>query len=575
MSERRSLSHTFLTLGNDPNQAARVTASNRPGRAGRMRSLIEAVREGDRAAAAAVQVCPTAHARRLYHSVFARAQPASYQARHAIADTRDQELISLLSSPPVCAAKRVCANWRNFSLTCSRALLQSEVDNVEVAVPVAVQGGNVVGAAPVGESGVRDAAAAAAGADSGADAAAGGRQQPAPPSSRWRAFFKDCGNNVFECLLAPSSAGSQMHPKTISISGGPSNLGRHLESQWHKKEYEEFVRLTGPPASMAPESAAALIIEEQNKKAADGGAIGKAFRTAKRMSGAADENLTEALIRELSFVCFLIKNGLSFNCIEDRHLAQFVGQASQKALPKRHRVSDVLLPLMFEIVCDQRREKIKHIDFFSITCDAWTSIAMDSYLSLTVHFVNREWELESFLLDLISLPVSHTWLNMAHVVALRLLQLLPESATLVATVTDNGCNFLCCCVGRFVQSEHCSSNMPPMAAALHLNLEALGVDGVTPADLDLAHNETPKTDDLTALWRCVAHRAQLAVDDILGADGVDSDVKALIVKIRTVCKKFSSSALLSGKLRKVQMDLKHKELKVGMCLFAVVILFAI
>ena len=104
--------------------------------------------------------------------------------------------------------------------------------------------------------------------------------------------------------------------------------------------------------------------------------------------------------------------------------------------------------------------------------------------------------------------------------------------------------------------------MPPMAAALHLNCVGAAVEGVTPADFGLGPNETPKTTNV-ALWRCVAHRAQLAVNDIFGDDGVDSNVKALIVKVRDVCKAISASATLSTMLRDVQREGKQPELTVS------------
>lgn len=262
--------------------------------------------------------------------------------------------------------------------------------------------------------------------------------RPHPPSSPWRHFFFDNGDGSAKCLLPPSKIGNQGHALTISTKGGASNLLRHLQGECHKTELNKFNELLGPPTFMSADAAADKIIEEQNAKHSNGGAIGKAFRTAKRLSGAVDENLTDALIRELSFVCFIIKKGLSFNCADDAHLAHFVGLASQAALPKRQRVSDVLLPLMYEIICAARDELVKSIEYFSITVDGWTSVAKDQYLSLTVHTITPEWQREAFLLDLIPLPISHTWLNMAHAVALRLMQMMPANATLVATVTDNG-----------------------------------------------------------------------------------------------------------------------------------------
>lgn len=47
----------------------------------------------------------------------------------------------------------------------------------------------------------------------------------------------------------------------------------------------------------------------------------------------------------------------------------------------------------------------------AITTDAWTSCATDSYVTITVHYVNSDWELESNVLQTRVFNESHTGKN--------------------------------------------------------------------------------------------------------------------------------------------------------------------
>ena len=44
----------------------------------------------------------------------------------------------------------------------------------------------------------------------------------------------------------------------------------------------------------------------------------------------------------------------------------------------------------------------------SITADIWTSIATESYLSVTLHYIDNNWEMKSFSLGTFPLTESHT-----------------------------------------------------------------------------------------------------------------------------------------------------------------------
>lgn len=44
----------------------------------------------------------------------------------------------------------------------------------------------------------------------------------------------------------------------------------------------------------------------------------------------------------------------------------------------------------------------------SLTSDIWTSMASDSYYGITAHFIDKDWQLQSIILDISSMPQPHT-----------------------------------------------------------------------------------------------------------------------------------------------------------------------
>lgn len=77
----------------------------------------------------------------------------------------------------------------------------------------------------------------------------------------------------------------------------------------------------------------------------------------------------------------------------------------------------------------------------SLTCDIWTSTAMDSYLGITVHFIDNKWRLQNFTLDIQLLPHPHTGAAIKD----ALLMVINEFGIqhkILALVTDNGSNMI-------------------------------------------------------------------------------------------------------------------------------------
>jgi len=65
------------------------------------------------------------------------------------------------------------------------------------------------------------------------------------------------------------------------------------------------------------------------------------------------------------------------------------------------------------------KERIKNIlkdlpGKISFTTDCWTSPSTKSFMSITAHFINHNWELQHILLDFIEMYDSHTGLNIRN-----------------------------------------------------------------------------------------------------------------------------------------------------------------
>jgi len=85
---------------------------------------------------------------------------------------------------------------------------------------------------------------------------------------------------------------------------------------------------------------------------------------------------------------------------------------------------------------------LQYAQHFAATTDLWTSAANCPYLSLTVHFIDKNWEIKLYCLDTVPLLSDHTGKNIAEALKDVLANWSLDHNKLVATTTDNGSNFI-------------------------------------------------------------------------------------------------------------------------------------
>lgn len=160
------------------------------------------------------------------------------------------------------------------------------------------------------------------------------------------------------------------------------------------------------------------------------------------------------------------------------------------------------------------------------------------FVSLTLHFVDRQWVLHNHVLALISLPGEHTWDALACVVAIRLDTLMPRGSSLVSTVTDQG------------------SNYQKAAYALHSNKPILAIDGLGPDDWDEpppSAGDEEKSSNPTVAHQCSAHRASNAAF-LAMSDKSARDMISIVNRAREMIVHVRGSPLLSEKFLQYQRE---------------------
>jgi zinc finger BED domain-containing protein 1 (E3 SUMO-protein ligase ZBED1) len=103
--------------------------------------------------------------------------------------------------------------------------------------------------------------------------------------------------------------------------------------------------------------------------------------------------------------------------------------------------------LIIDTFTDQRKEIIKKLrkvpGQFSLTSDIWTSVNREAFLGLTVHYIDSDWNLCNFLLDIIPFANKHTGANIAKEI-MRVLEEFNISTKIIGLTTDNDSAMLAC-----------------------------------------------------------------------------------------------------------------------------------
>lgn len=149
-----------------------------------------------------------------------------------------------------------------------------------------------------------------------------------------------------------------------------------------------------------------------------------------------------------------------------------------------------------------------------ITTDTWTSVATESYLTITVHYVSKDWFMQNHVLGTMLLEERHTGEKLSKWMLKMVGKFQIDPSKIVAVVHDNASNIVC---------------------AMNLLKQSHGWESV----------------------RCSAHTLQLAVHSALGAD---ARIQSVLASARKLVEHFRRSTTANSALTKQQEQMQLKPL---------------
>lgn len=68
-------------------------------------------------------------------------------------------------------------------------------------------------------------------------------------------------------------------------------------------------------------------------------------------------------------------------------------------IPSRKYFAEKMIPALYDQTRAKVESALESAERVGLTCDGWTSRATESYITVTVHFINEDWEIKSYVLQ--------------------------------------------------------------------------------------------------------------------------------------------------------------------------------
>jgi len=244
--------------------------------------------------------------------------------------------------------------------------------------------------------------------------------------------------------------------KRVAAHGGnTSNLISHLRVH-HPADHDEFRKL-----SAAATAASSATVKAKKKNTLRGQQlIQDSLKVTQKYERHSRkwQRLTDAITHCIG------KDMLPLYTVEKPGFINLLKQFDpQYELPGRKYFTKTALPQLYERTRQSVVHDIKNIEFYSATTDMWSSVNSDPYMSYTIHYVSKEWDLRSIALGTMYFPQDHNGENLAEAITDTLQSWGLDSNNQVCITTDNGSNIL-----RAVKTILNWTHLPCFGHNLHL-----------------------------------------------------------------------------------------------------------
>lgn len=174
-----------------------------------------------------------------------------------------------------------------------------------------------------------------------------------------------------------------------------------------------------------------------------------------------------------SVATFIAKDLRPYSVIENQGFRAMMHTSELRyTIPSRRFFTETAIPALYNETKAHVMEALQKAGRVAITCDAWTSVATESYITVTAHFITDNWQLESHVLQMRAMFESHTGANVAE-----LLQEVAEewqcTSKDLVLVTDNAANMVVAAhLGNFLHMR-CYAHTLNLASQRALKVSAV------------------------------------------------------------------------------------------------------
>lgn len=123
-----------------------------------------------------------------------------------------------------------------------------------------------------------------------------------------------------------------------------------------------------------------------------------------------DHYLYQNYRKLIGLILGMIVNDLQpFSVVDDVGFRRLILELEPSyKFPRRQTFSQFLLPQKYEDAKNILRKLLEKATHINLTTDSWTSLANESYISVTAHFISNNWIFFSCLLDCFVFQQSRT-----------------------------------------------------------------------------------------------------------------------------------------------------------------------
>lgn len=177
---------------------------------------------------------------------------------------------------------------------------------------------------------------------------------------------------------------------------------------------------------------------------------------------------------DMSCMVYLARTNSPFSTVDHPAFEEFVQGIDPRLTVKKRKAIKDRLDLCYENVHREFQKKLAtdfpHLDGVCLTVDGWTSRSYEPYLGFTLHYIDKDFVMKKYMLDLQFFEGSHTGQQLANqmdkaVDSLHALGLDPMAQ--VAIVTDSAANM----ISATTKSSKCDLPLQCFAHKLHKSIE--------------------------------------------------------------------------------------------------------